>query len=217
MPNPLNLSLSITEYNDNLAIVLSDTTDNWGNNDKTNIDLVSLNHTTNTLKVIFRIVTPSDDVTYDAIELTDSDFGMPWATPADMVFTIDCSMLEYNGEALGTDETAFPDGVYYITYSLNDGADITNAPDYKQIVFIDGQVRNAVYDVLRQVPDVYKLKEPISYETYTTQYKDIHNAAFAYTYLKSLETSAYVAKIEELLTGLSVLQNFVDDVSDNIR
>ena len=98
------------------------------------------------------VITTSNgtETTYDQIELFDT-FG-PFTTVNDLVFDIDASMLISSSVAVGTAETALPDGWYSITYSfVDDGSTYTNSTTTNQLI-VDGVVRTLVYDKLRDIP-----------------------------------------------------------------
>lgn len=98
------------------------------------------------------VITTSDgtETTYDTIDLY-TKFG-PFTTVNDLVFDINASMLISGGTAVGTDEDQLPDGWYVLTYSFtDDGSTYTNSTITTKI-FVDGVVRQKIYDELREVP-----------------------------------------------------------------
>jgi hypothetical protein len=67
---------------------------------------------------------------------------------------------------------------------------------------MEGNVRNAVYEALRTLPTLYMCQECKS--------KQIMDAIFAYGYLNSMRAGGYVAKTEELINQLYVLERLLE-------
>ena len=70
---------------------------------------------------------------------------------------------------------------------------------------IDGQVRNAVYELLRALPKLYECKDCTT--------KEVLDTIFDRAYLDAMASSAYVSKTEELYNMLYVLERLVTDGS----
>jgi hypothetical protein len=116
------------------------------------------------------------------------------------VWDIDSSMLKVSTIAtIGTDEE-LPDGIWNITYTLNTTA---GTPED---IFIDGQVRVAVYELLRALPTIYNCTECKS--------KTVLDAIYCYGCLNVARSDAYVAKTEELLALLYTLERLVTNGSN---
>jgi len=153
-----------------------------------------------------KITTPDgEESTTYTIDLF-AEFG-PFTSTDDMVYTIDASYLGGNSGDLLVD--GLYDLVYTVTYTGNNQNDSTTvtATPLDVIVLVYGQVKVEVYDKLRQIPVKYACKN-ISRIPY------INEADLYAAYLSSIETSAYVAKTEELLTMLTVLQNMIKNGSN---
>lgn len=190
----LTPTLSYEERNDNKLLTLTDTTANWGTGGNIAVTDVT------TLTVVIAITTSNDTTTtYDSIDLYALGSG-PFATQAAMVFPIDASMIKDGGIAIGTSDDELPDGLWEITYTINA---TVGTPE---TIFIDGKVRVAVYELLRQIPVIYNCNECKS--------KTILDALYAYGCLNVLRSDAYVAKSEELISLLYVTERIVTNGSN---
>lgn len=91
-----------------------------------------------------------------------------------------------------SDDTAFLDGIYTVEYNTTAVAKIT----YNTL--LDYNVKYCVYNMLRQVPDVFN----------ANPCKDVNvqRALFMYTFLKSLEFSAACGQVNEIESILAKLQ-----------
>jgi hypothetical protein len=200
-----NLSLSYIQNNDNKAILFTDTTGNtepdaWGQSG--NINPSDIDGAAHTLELDVSItIADGTIVTYDTIDLY-TEFG-PFATIADLEFLITPSMLIDNTVALGDDDTELPDGIYDIQYTVDAGLATEAYVSYS--LLIDGQVRNKVYDSLRQIPVKYNCK--IDFGD-CSSCKTILQALFWYSYLKAMVASCNLSKREEILTMLNTLERY---------
>ncbi|MBE3085293.1 MAG: hypothetical protein IMZ64_03625 [Bacteroidetes bacterium] len=185
------LSLSYTERNDNKLITLTDITTDWGAPPVGSI-------TTLTLDVE---ITVSDNTTtvYDQINLVTLSGLGGGSVQADLVFNLDATDLEHLGTDLGAATDVFPDGIYKFTYILDEG--LATESELVEYVLMEGNVRNDVYDALRTIPTLYMCSECKS--------KQIMDAIFAYGYLNSIRAGGYVAKTEELISQLYVLERLL--------
>jgi len=188
----VTLALSYTERNDNKLLTLTDISDDWGTPTPAGI-------TTLTLDVS---ITTSDNVTtnYDQIDLVALNSLGGGTVQGDLVFLITAAELLDSGVALGTSADVLPDGIYEFTYILDEGE--ATESTLNESVLLEGNVRNEVYDALRQIPTLYTCDECKS--------KTIMDAIFAYGYLNSMRAGGYVAKTEELLNQLYVLQRLLE-------
>jgi hypothetical protein len=192
----LALSLSYSERNDNRLLTLTDTTTNWnvdGNIAVTGIISLTLDVTI--------VTSDNTETVYDQIDLYDIHGGFTLST--DLVFPIDCSMLEDSGTALGAATDELPDGVYTFTYIVNEGG--VAETSYTEDILVEGKVRVAVYELLRTLPTTYSCTE--------CKTKEIMDAIFCYGLLNSMESAGYVAKNEELITQLYTLERLVTNGS----
>jgi len=187
-----NLALSYVERNDNKLITLTDITADWGAPAVGDI-------TTLTLDIS---ITTSDNTTvdYEQIDLVVLNSLGPASTQANLVFAIDASKLLVGVTPYGTTDTILPDGIWEFTYILDEG--LATEATLNEFVLMEGNVRNAVYDALRTIPTLYMCNECKS--------KEIMDAIFAYGYLNSMRAGGYVAKTEELLSQLYVLERLLN-------
>jgi len=186
----VTLSLAYVERNDNKLITLTDDSTDWGTPTVAGITTLTLDLT----------ITTSDGVAteYDQIDLV-AEFG-PLALEADLVFPLDATYIQEDGVAIGTASDVLPDGIYEFTYTLDDT--LPTDSELNEHVLIEGIVRNGVYDALRTIPVLYNCEECKS--------KEIMDAIFAYGYLNSMRAGGYVAKSEELLSQLYVLERLLN-------
>lgn len=194
----LSLSLAYSERNDNKVLTLTDTATDWG----VGGNIATTGITTLTLDIT---VTTSDgtETTYDQIDLL-TEFGIPnFPTQADMVFPLDCTYLKVLGVEIGTADMELPDGIYVFTYILDES--LGTESSFTEDILIEGRVRVAVYELLRALPTIYNCSECKS--------KTILDAIFCYGLLNVMESSGYVAKDEELLNQLYVIERIVTNGS----
>jgi len=196
----LHPTLSYSERNNNKALTLTDTTADWGVAGNINVvDVTSL-----TLNID---ITTSDNVTvsYEPIDLVDlfGDSVAPeFNAQSNMVFDIDASMLLVGTTPLGTLlDTELPDGIWNIVYTVNGNVGILT-----ENVLIDGKVRAATYELLRAIPTIYNCSECKS--------KTVLDAIYCYALLNVLQSDAYAAKTEELISLLYTLERLVTNGSN---
>ena len=192
MPVP-TLALSYVERNDNLLITLTDTTSDvaWG---APAVGAIT------TLTLDVNITTSNNEtIAYDQIDLVATVPLGGASVQADLVFLIGAEDLLDGGTALGTATTVLPDGLYEFTYTLDEG--LATESILNEFVFIEGNVRNSVYEAVRAIPTLYLCNECKS--------KAIMDAIFAYGCLNSIRASGYVAKTEELIDQLYVLERLL--------
>jgi hypothetical protein len=193
----LTPSLSYTERNDNKALTVTDTTVDYGTGG--NLDVTAI--TTLTLDIT---ITTSDgtETTYDQIDLVDlfGDGTAPeFDAQADMVFLLNCTHLKDGGTAIGTATDELPDGVYDFVYIIN------GTTTYTESILVEGRIRVAVYELLRGLPTTYNCAE--------CKTKETMDAIYCYGLLNVMESSGYVAKNEELINQLYVLERLVTNGS----
>jgi len=195
----LTPTLSYKERNDNRLLTLNDATLNWGVGGNINVTDV-------TVATLDITITTSDSTatTYTQINLI-AEFGDGVApefnTQADMVFEIDATLLLSGGVAYGTADDVLPDGIWSITYTIN-----TNVGILEEDILIDGIVRTDVYELLRALPVMYNCNECKS--------KTVSDALYAYGCLNVLQSNAYVAKTEELISLLYTLERIIANGSN---
>jgi hypothetical protein len=188
----VSLALDYTERNDNKLITLTDVSTGWST--PAGIDISSLS--------LIVSITTSDNVkvTYSAIDLVAKNSIQATTSQSELIFTLDASELNVNGIPLGANTDVLPDGIYEFIYTLNNGDITGDVLDNFELV--EGVVRNGVYNALRQIPILYECNECKS--------KEILDAIFAYGYLNSIRAGGYVAKTEELLDQLYVLERLLN-------
>lgn len=210
------LSYSVVERNDNKLLTLTDTSgtyhvvDNptgWGAPNPVVTAIVATGgaHTLE-LDIIY---TASDgtSITYDEIDLfTEFAPGGGFATVADLVFPLTMAHLKVSGVAAGTSSDEFPDGIYEFTYIYDQGLGSEETTTSTEL--IDGQVQNAVYELLRGLPD--------NYESGICDEKSTLDVIFANTYLESMRKTALTGREDSVLGQLGVLERLVTNVSNYI-
>lgn len=196
----VTLDLSYSEQNDNKLLTFTDTSANWGG---VNIDVTDV--TSATLDITITI-SDGTETTYDQIDLV-AEFGDGGAPEFDdqdaMVFEIDCSLLQESGVAIGDDDDELPDGLWEITYTINGG---TGATTLTETILVNGVIRAEVYELLRALPTYYNCDECKS--------KTILDALYCYGMLNVMNSDAYVARTEELISLLYILERLVDNGSN---
>jgi len=195
----LTPSLSYSERNDNKALTITDTTVDYGVGGNLAVTAI----TTLTLDVS---ITTSDgtETVYDQIDLVDlfGDSVAPeFDAQTDMVFLLNASHFveSVGGAAMGTSSTELPDGIYDFIYIIN------GTTTYTESILVEGRIRIAVYELLRTLPTIYNCSE--------CKTKDIMDAIYCYGLLNVMESSGYVAKNEELIDQLYVLERLVTNGS----
>jgi hypothetical protein len=209
----INLSATFKEQNDNKALVITDTTNNWSetwsSGGNISIDSIGTNPGgyDNILFLLDISIMTADGVTveYDTIDLYDEfapDGG--FVDQNDLIFTIPCSLLKVDGTAIGTNEVEIPDGIWTISYYLKDdpGGSGYDTYTYDTQVLINGIIKVKVYQMLRKIPVLYLCGDARG----DKELRKIKDAIFSYSYLMGIESAAFSAKVEELLNQLYTLE-----------
>jgi hypothetical protein len=186
------LTLLYKERNDNKLITLTDVTPDWGTPTVGDITTLTLN-----VEITLSVNTTT---IYDIINLVDLVPLTDISTQDNLIFEIDGSVLKVDGNAMGTSDTVLPDGIYKFTYTLD--KDLGTESILEEYVLMEGNVRNSVYQVMRVIPTLYMCNECKS--------KQIMDAIFAYGMLNSIRAGGYVAKTEELINQLYVLERLLE-------
>lgn len=134
----------------------------------------------------------------DTVDLF-TEFSGPFTDQNEMLFTITSAMLGDTADSL------LEDGLYNLVYTLQSrvGALGTFQTDtFNVTILIYGQVKTAVYEKLRQIPTTYMNNDGRAI-------KELSEADLCAAYLTGIENSAYLAKTEELLNMLTVLNNMI--------
>jgi len=252
----LNLTLGYQEQNDNKAIILTDTTNNYNSAAITNLvdgdaivddtmyeivtqavlafnptyGAIDNNPLTRFVSIVavpanlgtgdeLKIVTPTVaeitaltlDTTFTGVANTPTaltqvdlltEFG-PFVDQSQMVYTITSDLLGTGTDAL------LEDGLYELDYNVTykgDGASLTKTELLNVTILVYGQVKAAVYDKLRQIPAWCNCQD-------NDKLHQILEADLCGAYLTGIEASAYLAKTEELINMLIVLDDMVENGS----
>ena len=195
----LALSLSALERNDNELLTLTDVSTGWGTPNVTNI--TARTSLTYSLTLDITINNIDSIIVYDQIDCYVLHGGV-FATQADLVFALDATKLISSNGPIGNSSTVLPDGIYDIVYKVQhwNGVSWDDINVLSISVLIDGQIKLKVYDKLRKV---YKW----SYSP--DGYRNINEASYYYTFLQSIEKSAFVARKSELLQMLETLERLL--------
>jgi hypothetical protein len=189
----VTLALAYTERNDNKLLTLTDVSTDWGTPAVGAI-------TTLTLDVS---ITTSNNVTtvYDQFNLiTFADPDLDWTSQqSNLVWQFTPDDFVSSGVTLGSSTDIFPDGIYTFLYKLDDG--LATESTLSEEVLMEGNVRNSIYKLLRTIPTLYTCNECKS--------GDILDIIFMYGYLNSIRAGGYVAKTEELINQLYVLERLL--------
>ena len=252
----LNLTLGYQEQNDNKAIVLTDTTNNYDATSATSLvagntpvvgtvyEILADTGTTDFTLIgavtgatgerfvcsgvpiaiagsdeivavtptIAEITAATLDTTITGVDNTATiktqvdlftEFGGAWTNQSEMVYTITSQLL---GD--GTDDLLL-DGLYELDYAITYlpvGSSASKTETLNVTILVYGQVKVAVYDKLRQIPAWCNCKD-------NEKLHSILEADLCGAYLTGIETSAYIAKTEELINMLIVLDDMVKNGS----
>jgi hypothetical protein len=200
----LALNLSVIEQNDSKVITFTDISTGWGTGGDPNYTSIAAVAThTYSLLLDITINTPSGTVVYDTIDLYGKGLHTPFAVQGDLVFALDSSMIYDGGVVLGDNTTLLLDGIWDITYRVQhySGGVWTTVATKSISLLVYGQIKKAVYDKLRLVPRWT--------ESDANRYRDIQEAGYYYTYLQSIEKSAFIARKDELVQMLETLQRLL--------
>ena len=140
----------------------------------------------------------------DQIDLYALNTG-PFTDQSELVYTITAALLGDEPDSL------LEDGLYALEYNVTyDGEDQGVANPQTQLlevtILVYGQVKVAVYDKYRQIPAWCNCKANDALQF-------ILETDLCGAYLTAIETSAYIAKTEELINMLIVLDDMVKNGS----
>lgn len=199
----LELKLTYVQQKDNKAVILTDATGTYSVDNTTgwgtpNPEITGIDGATHTLEMdIVKKGIDGDDTTYDTIDLF-TEFG-PFTAVGDLVFTLTPNMLLQGSTAQGTSDDEWLDGVYEFTYTYDKG--LGTEVSLTGTLLIDGVVRTSIDKLLSEIPTVYNCK---NYRSPKIDY-----ALFAYSYLKAMDSSAYLARTDDILRSLETLEKIV--------
>lgn len=187
------LALTYSERNDNLRLTLTDVTTTWGVAPLPAIAAIT------TLTLDVTITDSSNTATVcTQINLKSLNSLDGSSTQADLVFDLSALTL-----GIGTATEELPDGVYDFIYIVDEG--LATEVMLTESILVQGRIRAAVYELLRTLPTTYNCQD--------CKTKEIMDTIFCYGLLNSLESSGYVAKNEELINQLYVLERLVTNGS----
>ena len=140
----------------------------------------------------------------DQVDLYALNSG-PFTDVSELVFTITAELLGDTADSL------LIDGLYALEYNVTyTGEDQLGATTVTQlfevIILVYGQVKVAVYDKYRQIPAWCNCKDDDALH-------QIMETDLCGAYLVAIENSAFIAKTEELLNMLIVLEDMVENGS----
>jgi len=187
----VTLDLSYEERNDNKKLTLTDISTDWGTPAVNSITTLTLD--------ITAVNSSNTTTVYDQIDLVVFNALGGASVQADLVFELTMADMLVDATAAGTNDTVFPDGLYTFTYILDDG--LATDSELEESVLMEGNVRNSIYEDLRALPVIYNCEDYIT--------DSITATIFAYGYLQSIRAAGYVAKTEELITQLYVLERLL--------
>ena len=202
----LTLAFTVTQRGDNKLITVTDSTgvydagSNTGGWGTPNTALSAIDAANLTLGVT---ITTSDGTatTYTAIDLHDTFLTGGHSTVSTLVYPITAAMLISSGTALGTANDEFPDGLYEITYSW-----LGTTPTHTDAtVLIDGQVKSALYELIRTIPTKYECED--------NHEKDILDIIFTKGYYDAMIATAVSGREDQVIDQLYVLERLVTNGS----
>lgn len=198
----LALNLSVVERNDSKLITFTDTSTGWGTDGDPSYTSIQ-SRTSNTYSLIMNITinTPTEALVCDMIDLYD--LAGPFASQSDLVFELDYTSLLVDGTPIITSTGTLPDGVWDISYKVQHYSTGTwsDVETKSFSVLVYGDIKSRIYQRLRQVPNLYNSK--------VLNGRDVQEPLLYYTFLKSIESSAFVARKEELLSMLETLERLL--------
>lgn len=207
----LELKLSYVQSKDAKQLIFTDISGVYDPNNLTgwgfpNPEVATIDGVTHTLTLdVIKKGIDDNDTTYDTIDLYTL-FG-PFTTINDLVFTLNASHFVSNGAAMGNADSQIPDGVYQFTYKYDKG--LGSEVTLVGTLLLNTIVKNSIDKLISEIPDVYNC---INYKS-----PKIDFALLAYGYLQSMESAAYLAKIDDLLKILDTLQDIIRNGNNSIR
>jgi len=195
----LVLSTSVVERNDSKQITFTDTSTGWASAPAIT-DLAARTSLTYSITMDITINTSSEVIVCDQIDLYV--LAGPFTVQADLVYELDYTSLLSSGSSIVTSSGTLPDGVWDVTYKVQHYSGTwSDVATTTFSVLIYGDIKTQVYNRLRQVPNLYNSKVLNS--------RDIQEPILYYTFLQSIEKSAFVARKEELLSMLETLERLL--------
>ncbi len=215
----LDLSLNITQSNDATYLTFTDDAgtynnpdnlDGWGSPNAVVTDIVASTTTTALKNHLLLTVVVTDkggvETTYDDINLYDHDSTGPFTDVNDLTWTIDAADLVESSTAMGLATARLTDGIYVITYTLQDANTAVAVDTYNITMLVDGDVRADVFDGLRTISQQYD-------DEINDTSKTILDPLLNYAYLYGMNASATVSEQTNLINMLWTLDKLNSDGS----
>jgi len=197
----LSLTLSALERNDNRLLTLTDTSTGWNTGGDPNYTSIQARTSlTYSATLDITINTTTSVIVYNQIDCYV--LSGPFVAQADMVYELDASKFIVNGNGIGDSSTVLPDGIYDIVYKVQhwNGSSWVDINVKTLSILVYGQIKQKVYDKLRKVP---------KWSECSDGYRSINEASYYYTFLQSIEKSAFIARKSELLQMLETLERLL--------
>lgn len=227
----LSLVVSYVQSNDNTTIKFTDDTGvydvgtnpgGWGAPNIVVTDIVEEADTTGAKVHLQLDVTYTNSsnttTTFEEINLYDlaldhDPLFAGFATVADLEweFTAADFIDAVTGVALGIATSELPDGFWTFHYEAVDANDETVHYDTAGITegaFIDGIVRNAMYDALRDVPQIYEYKMSPNY-LYNPDFEEILDTLEKYAIFRGMLANISDSTDEDVLDILYTLEQMI--------
>lgn len=191
----LVLAFNVTEQGDNKLLTIADntgtSTTGWGTDGNTTVASITAMHLDIDITTSNKVVE-----SYDRITLTG-----PFNNASEIIFSISCAELMKSGIPIGTSADVLPDGLWSITYTYNSTATHTDST-----VLVDGNVKTAIYELLRKIPTKYLCD-------YNHE-KEILDIIFIKGYYDAMLATAIVGRDSEVIDQLYTLERLVTNGSN---
>ena len=215
----LELSLSVVQSNDATYLTITDDTGaysvttnptGWGSpNEEVTDVVVSTDDTAGKHHLLLDITVTDKDGTeteYDTINLYDHDSTGSFAVVGDLTWIIDAADLVDGSTAMGTATDLLTDGVYEITYTLQDANTAVAVDTYEETVLINGGVRIETYDALREISRQYD-------DEVNNNFREINETLLKYSYLQAMDAADTTSQQDEIINMLWTLDKLNSDGS----
>jgi len=215
----LDLKLTYTQSNDAVRIKFTDNTGGynastneggWGAPNASTSDIVGINTSTvSKYHLILRVEVKTSDLIYKVYDDIDlySEYTSEYSKAYGMEYILTPDMLIEEGISMGLSTDTFKDGIYTVSYILNNANDSTLV-DRKQYTFlVDGNVRKALYTKSAYIPDIYNCK---IYNADDQNWRNIIEILGIYSIFQGMLSNPTISEEEDKLNVLSVLERLLD-------
>lgn len=215
----LDLKLTYTQSNDAVRIKFTDNTGEynastneggWGAPNASTSDIVGINTSTvSKYHLILRVEVKTSDLIYKVYDDIDlySEYTSEYSKAYGMEYILTPDMLIEEGISMGLSTDTFKDGIYTVSYILNNANDSTLV-DRKQYTFlVDGNVRKALYTKSAYIPDIYNCK---IYNADDQNWRNIIEILGIYSIFQGMLSNPTISEEEDKLNVLSVLERLLD-------